>query len=66
MTVQSGKQGTQTTLGEERAERHRDAPRQRLTRAKAIRRESAGKDGGASITPLGNMAIKEEKRKTYL
>ena len=48
----------------EGGESNRDAPRQRLPKAKAIRRESEGKECGVSVTPLGNMAIKKGERET--
>ena len=46
-------------------ESNRDAPRERLPKAKAIRRESEGKECGVSVTPLGSMAIGKGERETY-
>ena len=41
-----------------------DAPRQKLPKAKAIRRESEGKEFGVSVTSLGSMAIGKGERGT--
>jgi len=52
-------------MWEEEGESICDAHRERLPRAKVMRRKLEGSEEGVSIPTLGNMAIKEEWRETY-